>query len=158
MNAVADSVMLCLQHDFYNIIFKIKHKVYIDAGWNPPPPPSEKFWVRTRQRHFPISTYAISGLNIQAGETYTHIYTNHCPITTRVKLNLHWRYKFWMTLCHVDWYIQTFRRISALSQSGCEVVQNTHPTKRESLAIPLWESCTSQDGRCFITAQRTINA
>jgi hypothetical protein len=27
-NAVADSVVLYLQHDFYNMIFKIKHKLY----------------------------------------------------------------------------------------------------------------------------------
>jgi hypothetical protein len=29
----------------YNIVFKIKHKLYIASG--PPPPPSEKIWVRT---------------------------------------------------------------------------------------------------------------
>jgi hypothetical protein len=33
ITAVVDSVMLCLQHDFYNIIFKIK--LYIASG--PPP-------------------------------------------------------------------------------------------------------------------------
>jgi hypothetical protein len=37
--AVAGNVMLCLQHDFYNIIFKIKHKLYIDSGSASPPPP-----------------------------------------------------------------------------------------------------------------------
>jgi hypothetical protein len=37
-NAVADSVMLYFQHDFYNIIFKIKRKQYI-AQWSAPPPP-----------------------------------------------------------------------------------------------------------------------
>jgi hypothetical protein len=31
-NAVADGVMLCLQHDFYNIIFKIKHKLCTESG------------------------------------------------------------------------------------------------------------------------------
>jgi hypothetical protein len=36
INAVADSVMLYLQHNFYNIIFKIKHKLYI-ASWSAPP-------------------------------------------------------------------------------------------------------------------------
>jgi hypothetical protein len=45
INAVADSVMEYLQHDFYNMIFKIKHKLCIAAG--PAPPPKEKFWVRT---------------------------------------------------------------------------------------------------------------
>jgi hypothetical protein len=38
INAVADSVMLCLQHDFYNIIFKITHKLCITWGSAPPPP------------------------------------------------------------------------------------------------------------------------
>jgi hypothetical protein len=32
INAVADSVMLHLQHEFYNLIFKIKHKLYIASG------------------------------------------------------------------------------------------------------------------------------
>jgi hypothetical protein len=31
-NAVADSVMLYLQHDFYKITFKIKHKLHIASG------------------------------------------------------------------------------------------------------------------------------
>jgi hypothetical protein len=38
INAVAVSVMLYLQHDFYNIVFKIKHKLYIASGLPPPPP------------------------------------------------------------------------------------------------------------------------
>jgi hypothetical protein len=32
INAVAKSVMLCLKHDFYKTIFKIKHKLYIVSG------------------------------------------------------------------------------------------------------------------------------
>jgi hypothetical protein len=36
INAVADSVMLCLQHDLYNIIFKIEHKLYIASALSPP--------------------------------------------------------------------------------------------------------------------------
>jgi hypothetical protein len=47
INAVADSVMLYLQHDFYNITFKIKHNLFIASGVCAPPPPSEKIWVRT---------------------------------------------------------------------------------------------------------------
>jgi hypothetical protein len=49
INAVAGSVMLCLQHDFYNIIFKIKHKLYEYKAYilGVIPPPKEKFWVRT---------------------------------------------------------------------------------------------------------------
>jgi hypothetical protein len=39
--------MLYLQHNFDNIIFKIKHKLYIASGSAPPPFPSEKFGVRT---------------------------------------------------------------------------------------------------------------
>jgi hypothetical protein len=31
------TVMLCLRHDFYNIIFKIKHKLYIASGSAPLP-------------------------------------------------------------------------------------------------------------------------
>jgi hypothetical protein len=46
INAVADSVMLYLRHDFYNTIFKIKRNVYIASGL-PPPSPNEKFWMRT---------------------------------------------------------------------------------------------------------------
>jgi hypothetical protein len=38
INAVAGSVMLCLQHDVYNTIFKIKHKLYIALKSAPPPP------------------------------------------------------------------------------------------------------------------------
>jgi hypothetical protein len=37
IQAVAGSVMLCLQHGFYNIIFKIKHKLHIASGSAPPP-------------------------------------------------------------------------------------------------------------------------
>jgi hypothetical protein len=36
INAVANIVMLCLQHDFYNIIFKMKRKLYIASGSAPP--------------------------------------------------------------------------------------------------------------------------
>jgi hypothetical protein len=43
INAVADSVMLCLQHGFYNIIFKMKHKLYAASGSTPPPPPVKNF-------------------------------------------------------------------------------------------------------------------
>jgi hypothetical protein len=40
--AVANTVMLYLQHDFCNIIFKIKHKLYIPSGLGSPPPPQTK--------------------------------------------------------------------------------------------------------------------
>jgi hypothetical protein len=36
IDAVTDSVMLYLQRDFYNIIFKIKNKLYIASGSAPP--------------------------------------------------------------------------------------------------------------------------
>jgi hypothetical protein len=39
INAVVDSLMLYIQHDFYNIIFKMEDKLYIDLG---SPPPSGK--------------------------------------------------------------------------------------------------------------------
>jgi hypothetical protein len=42
INAVADSVMLHL-HDFYNIIFKIKHKLHMASG--SAATPKEKFRV-----------------------------------------------------------------------------------------------------------------
>jgi hypothetical protein len=42
INAVADSVMLYLQHDFYNIIFKIKHKLCVVSGSAPHPPAKGK--------------------------------------------------------------------------------------------------------------------
>jgi hypothetical protein len=35
INAVADSILLYVQHDFYNIIFTIQHKLYITLGWWP---------------------------------------------------------------------------------------------------------------------------
>jgi hypothetical protein len=38
--------VLCNTYDSYNIIFKIKNKVYIASG-SAPPPPTQKFWVRT---------------------------------------------------------------------------------------------------------------
>jgi hypothetical protein len=34
--------MLYLRHDFYNIIFKIKHKSYIASGLATPPPPHQR--------------------------------------------------------------------------------------------------------------------
>jgi hypothetical protein len=42
INAVAKSVVLYLQHDFYNIIFKITYKLYIASGSPPPPPPDQE--------------------------------------------------------------------------------------------------------------------
>jgi hypothetical protein len=47
--AVEDSVILYLQHDFYNIIFKIKLIIHVHSlRVNPTPPhPQGKFWVRT---------------------------------------------------------------------------------------------------------------
>jgi hypothetical protein len=38
INAVANSVMLqlYLRHDFYNVLFKIKHKLFIASGSGPP--------------------------------------------------------------------------------------------------------------------------
>jgi hypothetical protein len=47
INAVADSAVLYLRHDFYNVIFKIKQKLCIASGSASPTPPKEKFWVRT---------------------------------------------------------------------------------------------------------------
>jgi hypothetical protein len=50
IKSLAKSAMLYLQHDFYNTIFKIAHKLYIASGSASPPPPrpaKEKFWVRT---------------------------------------------------------------------------------------------------------------
>jgi hypothetical protein len=44
IHVVAESVMLCLRHDFYNIIFKIKHKLYIASG---SAPSRKNFWVLT---------------------------------------------------------------------------------------------------------------
>jgi hypothetical protein len=41
INAVADSVMLFLQHDFYKIIFKIK-QFHIASGSAAPSPPTRK--------------------------------------------------------------------------------------------------------------------
>ena len=32
INAIVDSFMLYIRHDFYNIILKIKHKLYIASG------------------------------------------------------------------------------------------------------------------------------
>jgi hypothetical protein len=46
INAVADSVMLYLWHDFHNTIFKIKHKLYSASG-SASPLPNEKFWLCT---------------------------------------------------------------------------------------------------------------
>jgi hypothetical protein len=46
INEVANSVMLYVQHEFYNLIFKIKHKLHIPQG-RPLPPTKEKFWVHT---------------------------------------------------------------------------------------------------------------
>jgi hypothetical protein len=39
INAVPGSVILYLQHDFYDIVLKIKHKLYIASGSAPPPLP-----------------------------------------------------------------------------------------------------------------------
>jgi hypothetical protein len=42
-NAVANGVMFYLHRDFCNIIFEIKHELYIALG-SAPLPPKEKFW------------------------------------------------------------------------------------------------------------------
>ena len=44
INAVADSVMLYSRNDFYNVMFKIEHKLHIASG-SALPPPKEKFWL-----------------------------------------------------------------------------------------------------------------
>jgi hypothetical protein len=54
INAVAKSVMLYLQHDFYNIIFKVTHKLHTALG---SVPPKEKFWVRACRR--PVITVTV---------------------------------------------------------------------------------------------------
>jgi hypothetical protein len=41
--AVANSVMLYLQHDFYSLIFKIKYKLCVASGSAPPPPKKENY-------------------------------------------------------------------------------------------------------------------
>jgi hypothetical protein len=46
VNAVADSVMLYLQHVFYNRIYKTKYKLYIASG-SSTPPPKKTIWLRT---------------------------------------------------------------------------------------------------------------
>jgi hypothetical protein len=48
LSTVANHVMKYL-HDFYNIIFQIKQKLYIASGSASPPPPRarEKSWIRT---------------------------------------------------------------------------------------------------------------
>ena len=45
INAAADNVVL-YSHDFYNIIIKIKYKLYLATG-SAPPLPSKIFYVRT---------------------------------------------------------------------------------------------------------------
>jgi hypothetical protein len=37
IHALADGVTLYLQYDFYNVTFKIKHKLYTASGSAPPP-------------------------------------------------------------------------------------------------------------------------
>jgi len=49
VNAVAGSVMLQLyiRYDFYNMSFKMKHKLYAAFWVCTVPPPSDKLWVHT---------------------------------------------------------------------------------------------------------------
>jgi hypothetical protein len=43
VNTVANSAVLHLRHDFYNIILETEHKLYIASGSGPPlPPPPAK--------------------------------------------------------------------------------------------------------------------
>jgi hypothetical protein len=49
--------ILSIQHDFYNRIFKIKHKLYTFSRSAPPPPRSETFWVRTWLKSLPSTVY-----------------------------------------------------------------------------------------------------
>jgi hypothetical protein len=63
INAVAKNVMLCLQHDFYNTVFKITHKLYIAWG----SAHKEKFWVRAWNRRI---------LEIERGSTSLHSLEN----------------------------------------------------------------------------------
>jgi hypothetical protein len=55
--------MLCLQHDFYNIIFKIKHKLYTPSG-SAPPPPKKEIWMCPCSR---ICCLHLSGRRISYG-------------------------------------------------------------------------------------------
>jgi hypothetical protein len=70
MNAVADSVMLCLQHDFYNIIFKIKHKFY------------------TAQVSAPFPQWQIQGARLQHAILLSHVTTKTVTRWTLTRLLL----------------------------------------------------------------------
>jgi hypothetical protein len=60
-NVVAGSVMLYLQQDFYTIIFKIKHKLYIASGSAPPPPPVKNTGCALKPKSSILFLFAASG-------------------------------------------------------------------------------------------------
>jgi hypothetical protein len=55
------SVVLYLQHDFDNIIFKIEHKIYIASGLGPPPPQWEILGGHLTESNDPLITVLLSG-------------------------------------------------------------------------------------------------
>jgi hypothetical protein len=94
IDAVANSVMLYLQHDFYNISFKIKHKLYIASG-SDPPPSKEKFWVCawSAWRGMSVATLRLNG------KIYDIWETGNSPHTLII---LNSKYKF---IAHSYWDI-----------------------------------------------------
>jgi hypothetical protein len=120
INAVAGSVKLFLQHGFYNIIFKIKHKLYIPSGSaTSPPPRSEKFRVRIRLNLHDI----ISKLHTAApcGTAYEHIIRNLVANTAN-------NFPIWVYLC-------VCIRVCSWCQRGCEIPSVTKVAKYVSFLV-----------------------
>jgi hypothetical protein len=56
INAVSECVIMYLQRDFYNIIFKIKHKLYV-ASWSAPPPQGKIVGAHLAEAIPPVQCY-----------------------------------------------------------------------------------------------------
>jgi hypothetical protein len=103
INAVANSVILYLWHDFYNIIFKIKHKSYI-ASESAPPPANKELWVRFCQltQHWLGSRYSST-----AADSWGRY--NRLPVPTTFALRTDHYHKVW-DLNWTDWKEFDFHR------------------------------------------------
>jgi hypothetical protein len=102
VNAVAKSVMLYLQHDFYNIIFKNKLKFYLAlVSAPPPPPPKEKFWARTWLRMIHKTRRDISSWIA----IFLSLLVSHCVYSELGNRSLYTVYTE-RVKCPTYWYLQ----------------------------------------------------
>jgi ribosomal 30S subunit maturation factor RimM len=70
INTVAGSVMLYLWSDFYNIIFKTKHKLYISSGSESHPPSLQREILGAHVEKYIVETKGKNDLHNVRRELY----------------------------------------------------------------------------------------